>query len=128
MAKWLSTLRGPKLLENAHLPLHTVTLNKICDRVFVYVGALFFMVAVMVLVASHNGEVSPPPVCTNLAYICSPLPNAEGRPLALDAAITPSHRTALVVNWPSHRCSIGKSWLDVSHQRSASHPDRGFNV
>ncbi|MBL6700203.1 MAG: PAS-domain containing protein, partial [Luminiphilus sp.] len=61
MAKWLSTLRGRKLLENAHLPLHTVTLNKICDRVFVYVGALFFMVAVMVLVASHNGEVSPPP-------------------------------------------------------------------
>ena len=73
VAKWLSTLRGRKLLENAHLPLHTVALNKICDRVFVYVGALFFMVAVMVLVASHNGEVSPPPVVLTLpifAVLC----------------------------------------------------------
>lgn len=56
MTKGAGALRGGRFLDNAHLPLDTVALNKVCDRVFVYVGALFLMVAVMVLATSQNGE------------------------------------------------------------------------
>ena len=68
MVKWPGALRGGRFLENAHLPLDTLALNKICDRVLAYVGALFFMVAFMVLATNQNGEaISIPPVVLPLS-------------------------------------------------------------
>jgi PAS domain-containing protein len=68
VTKGAGALRGGRFLDNAHLPLDTVALNKVCDRVFVYVGALFLMVAVMVLATSQNGEaISFPPVVLPLS-------------------------------------------------------------
>jgi len=68
VVKWPGALRGGRFLENAHLPLDTLALNKICDRVLAYVGALFFMVAFMVLATNQNGEaISIPPVVLPLS-------------------------------------------------------------
>jgi len=68
VVKWPGALRGGRFLENAHLSLDTLALNKICDRVLAYVGALFFMVAFMVLATNQNGEaISIPPVVLPLS-------------------------------------------------------------
>ena len=42
--------------KRTHLPLDTEALHKICNRVLIYVGTLFLMVAVMVLATSQTGQ------------------------------------------------------------------------
>jgi len=52
----LRTIIGGNPRNKVDPPLGTEALNKICDRVLIYVGTLFLMVAIMVLSTSQTGE------------------------------------------------------------------------
>ena len=56
MISRLRELAGEKPRNKVHPPLNVEALDKICDRVLIYVGTLFLMVAIMVLATSQTGE------------------------------------------------------------------------
>ena len=56
MVSRLRTIIGGNPRNKVDPPLGTEALNKICDRVLIYVGTLFLIVAIMVLSTSQTGE------------------------------------------------------------------------
>ena len=56
MVSRLRELIGGNARNKVHPPLNAEALDKICDRVLVYVGTLFLMVAIMVLGTSQTEE------------------------------------------------------------------------
>ena len=52
----LRSVIGGNPRKKVHPPLDTEALNKICDRVLIYVGTLFLLVAIMVVATSQIGE------------------------------------------------------------------------